>query len=242
MALLKTSATPPRSPKHSSRQQAARRLLAVTEEELRRIVLDLHDGPVQQLFAASSQVALMQRRRRSGQPISDQEWDRHLQQVAGALAGALRETRGFLTAFGAADFLQQEVAELIESQIVQFEAATGNRVELRLVDRPRDVPAAVKITLYRTCQEALANAYRHSRTDRHLVRLDREGAFIVLEVSDEGRGFTPPPLTGERATERQEHIGLRGMRDRVALVGGALRIDSAPGKGTRVIARVPLDG
>jgi signal transduction histidine kinase len=224
------------------RQQAARRLLAVTEEELRRIVLDLHDGPVQQLFAAASQVALMQQRRRSGRPISDRQWDRHLRRVSRSLEGALRETRAFLAAFSASDFLERELADLLESQIVQFEASTGNRVELRLVDRPRNTPAPVKISLYRTCQEALFNAYRHSQTDRHRVRLDRDGPFIVLEVSDEGRGFTPPPLDGPQATERQEHIGLRGMRDRVALVGGDLRIDSAPGEGTRVIARVPLHG
>ena len=226
----------------AARQLAAQRMLAVTEEELRRIVLDLHDGPVQQLFAALSQVTLMQKRRRGGRPISDREWDRHLRRVSKSLEGALGETRFFLAAFRAPDFLEREVADLIESQIVQFEAATGHRVELLLLARPEDAPAAVKITLYRTCQEALFNAYRHSQTRRHRVRLDRDGRFVVLEVSDKGRGFTPPPLNGPRATECEEHIGLRGMRDRVALVGGEFSIDSAPGAGTSVVARVPLDG
>ena len=64
---------------------------------------------------------------------------------------------------------------------------------------------------------------------------------IVLEVSDDGIGFTPPLLEGPGATEREEHIGLRGMRERVHLVGGQLRVISQPGQGTRVVVQVPCD-
>jgi signal transduction histidine kinase len=62
----------------------------------------------------------------------------------------------------------------------------------------------------------------------------------VHEVSDNGAGFTPP-LEGPGATEREEHIGLRGMRERVHLVGGQLCVVSQPGVGARVIVHVPSD-
>jgi signal transduction histidine kinase len=58
---------------------------------------------------------------------------------------------------------------------------------------------------------------------------------------DHGRGFTPPPLVGPEATERVEHIGLRGMRERISLVGGALALEAAPGAGTRIVVEVPAD-
>ena len=58
-------------------------------------------------------------------------------------------------------------------------------------------------------------------------------------MTDVGVGFNPPPLVGPEATEREEHIGLRGMRERAALVGGTLAIESAPGAGTRVVVEMP---
>jgi signal transduction histidine kinase len=73
------------------------------------------------------------------------------------------------------------------------------------------------------------------------VRLSAQDGWVVLEVTDHRRGFVPPPLDGPGATEREEHIGLRGMRDRMHLVGGQLRVVSQPGQGTRVIVQVPGD-
>jgi len=98
-----------------------------------------------------------------------------------------------------------------------------------------------KIALYRILQEALSNSYRHAGVQRVWVRLDAVGDRVRLEVEDKGRGFNPPPLVGPEATERAEHIGLRGMRERVALVGGTLTLHSAPGTGTRIVVEMPTD-
>lgn len=64
---------------------------------------------------------------------------------------------------------------------------------------------------------------------------------MVLEVIDQGHGFIPPPLEGPSATEREEHIGLRGMRERMHLVGGQLRVYSEVGQGTSIVVKVPGD-
>jgi signal transduction histidine kinase len=65
---------------------------------------------------------------------------------------------------------------------------------------------------------------------------------VHLEVEDRGRGFEPPPLVGPHATEEHRHIGLRGMRERAAMVNGELTVDSRLGAGTRVTVRVPVNG
>ncbi|MFL5374759.1 MAG: sensor histidine kinase, partial [Myxococcales bacterium] len=82
----------------------------------------------------------------------------------------------------------------------------------------------------------------HAEVDRLEIHLRGEDGWVVLRVSDAGRGFDPPPLEGPLATEREEHIGLRGMRDRAELVAGRFRLTSRPGEGTRIEVRVPGDG
>jgi signal transduction histidine kinase len=112
-------------------------------------------------------------------------------------------------------------------------------VELNVENLPEDVALPVKIALYRILQEALSNAHRHAGADRQWIRVWSEEEWICLEVEDQGKGFEPPPLDGPQATEHVEHIGLRGMRDRVALLGGTFQLTSRPGKGTCITVKVP---
>lgn len=95
--------------------------------------------------------------------------------------------------------------------------------------------------LYRIVQEALSNVERHAGVKRAEVSVWAEHDRLFAEVADAGRGFTPPALVGPDATNDPAHIGLRGMRERLALVHGTLAVESRPGGGTRVRAEVPLD-
>ncbi|MEN9937554.1 MAG: hypothetical protein RLZZ387_4133 [Chloroflexota bacterium] len=220
--------------------RAGRRILSVTEEELQRIILDIHDGPVQKLFVISSHLALLQARvaecpdeglRRDLVPTLDR--------LSGLMDGALREIRSTLSSFRMAEFQQRGLASVLSGLVMQHEALTGNEVDILFEGVMPPVGMPVKITLYRVLQEALSNAYRHAGVSHHEVWLRYSDGYVELEVIDDGRGFDPPPLEGPGATERQEHIGLRGMRERAHLVGGQLQVISSPGHGTRVIVRVP---
>ena len=99
-----------------------------------------------------------------------------------------------------------------------------------------------KIALYRILQEALNNIHCHSGTDEAYVDLWADEQYVHVKVVDLGDGFTPPPLEGPFANEAHRHIGLRGMRDRVNLVGGSLELASAPGRGTMIHVKVPIEG
>jgi PAS domain S-box-containing protein len=90
--------------------------------------------------------------------------------------------------------------------------------------------------LFRIMQESLTNIVRHARARRVGVRLERAGAAAILSVSDDGVGMD----AGARAKPRS--FGLRGISERVLLLGGAVTITSRPGEGTIVVARIPLDG
>jgi signal transduction histidine kinase len=217
---------------------AARRILAVTEEELQRIILDIHDGPVQKLFAALSQLNLLEARARHDAVPQDQLLPL-LSRISSLLESSLGEIKTSLGTFRPPEFARRDLLSVIEGLIIQHEEFTGSPVDFAAEGDLPAVSLPVKIALYRLLQEALSNVYRHAEVKRVKVRLSAHGQQIRLEVVDTGRGFNPPPLVGPQATERVEHIGLRGMRERAALAGGTLTIESAPGAGTRVVVAMP---
>jgi signal transduction histidine kinase len=217
---------------------AARRILAVTEEELQRIILDIHDGPVQKLFAALSQVNVLEARARHG-AVPQEQLLPLLNRISSLLETSLGEIKTSLGTFRPPEFARRSLLSVIEGLLIQHEEFTGSPVDFEAEGELPQVSLPVKIALYRLLQEALSNVYRHAEVKRVKVRLSGLDGRIRLEVVDAGRGFNPPPLVGPEATEREEHIGLRGMRERAALVGGSLSIASAPGAGTRVVVEMP---
>ena len=222
----------------SDEHLAARRILPVTEEELQRIILNIHDGPVQKLFAALSQINMMQRRVSEGQAQAD-DWQTCLTRVSGLIESSLTEIKTSLGAFRPPEFARRDLISVLEGYIIQHEEFTGCRVDFESSGEMPTVSLPVKIALYRILQEALSNVYRHAGVDQAQVILTNKEHHVRLDVIDNGHGFAPPPLTGPEGTERSEHIGLRGMRERVSLVGGSFSVESAVGKGTHIWVEVP---
>ncbi len=217
---------------------AGRRLLAVAEEELQRVVLDIHDGPVQHLFAALGQLSLLHDQLASYAAAS------HLDTLGRAeslLEASLHDIRIIVSTLYAPEFAGRSIAEIAEELVVQHETLSGTEVTFTLSEPLPPLSPLVKIALYRVLQEALSNIRRHAGDHAAAIRLWSSGDYVHLDIEDHGRGFQPPPLVGPDATERQQHIGLRGMRDRAAMVGGELSVQSRPGEGTRVCVRVPSD-
>lgn len=97
------------------------------------------------------------------------------------------------------------------------------------------IPPALSATLYRVAQEALHNVERHADAGHATVTLRARPGYVELEVSDDGRGFEGPP------EKRLRDSGFAKMRERLSLAGGALHIDTAADRGTRVIAWVGMD-
>ena len=224
----------------SDEHLAARRILSVTEEELQQIILNIHDGPVQKLFAALSQLHLIQKKISEGEAQAE-DWQRCMTRVSGLIESSLAEIKTSLGVFRPPEFARRDLLSVLEGLIIQHEEFTGCRVDFETRGETLTVSLPVKIALYRILQEALSNVYRHAGVESARVILTNEKQSVRLEVIDEGRGFAPPPLTGAEGTERSEHIGLRGMRERVSLVGGCFSIESAVGKGTRISVEVPCD-
>ena len=119
--------------------------------------------------------------------------------------------------------------------IGRFSERTGVRVHFEHSGLDRRFPTGVETTAYRIVQEALTNVARHAGVQDATVRVTADEEMLHICVEDRGVGFDP-----EEALRAGGTLGLAGMRERVALLEGAFTLESAPGKGTRVIAALPI--
>jgi signal transduction histidine kinase len=117
-------------------------------------------------------------------------------------------------------------------RLAQSFGETGVHVDVEAPIGDARLPEAVETTLYRIAQEALTNIAKHAEATRLSITLTRKNGSIAVIIEDDGKGFDP-------STE-VDGLGLLGMRERLALVGGTLRIETAPGAGTTIAAEVPV--
>lgn len=222
--------------RRSAPEDAARGLLAAAERDLQQIILDIHDGPVQDIFGALSQVQVLRHR----PDLSHGERAIVLTRISASLEHALGEIRNFIGAFRPPEFERRPLGAILEGLAVQHESMTGTAVDFEVLGPLPDVALPTKISLYRILQEALSNATRHAGVRRLEVTVRAEHGEIVVEVRDHGKGFdVARVLASEHGVGvTGGHFGLRGMRDRVEIMNGRLDITSGS-TGTRVTIRLP---
>jgi signal transduction histidine kinase len=123
-------------------------------------------------------------------------------------------------------------------RLVAGAEATGLQVRTRVEGTPRPLPAGTDLAAYRIVQESLTNVTRHAGPASATVLVAYGGKDLTVQVDDDGRG---PSAAGETGTAKGNGNGIRGMRERVAALGGELTTGPRPGGGFRVRARLPLD-
>ncbi|MFI1001208.1 GAF domain-containing sensor histidine kinase [Streptomyces galbus] len=198
-------------------------------EERSRLAHELHDAVSQKLFSlrltAQAAAALVDRdpSRAKGE----------LQQVAALAAEAADELRAAVVELRPAALDEDGLVATLRTQVQVLDRAHTAHVTFRS-HGVRALPATQEEALLRVAQEALHNALRHADASRVDVTLDKHGPGALLRVADDGRGFDT------RVVRRAgRHLGLVSMRDRASGVGGALTVESAPGKGTVIEMEVP---
>lgn len=218
-------------------RRAAARTTALNERILRRISAELHDGPAQDLGLALLRLDHLLARaeaRLSPTPESDAD-HQDLNVIQSAIHHALQEVRAISTGLGVPQLENLAPAEIVARVVRNHERRTSTAVQVQLEPLPATAPLSVKITLYRVIQETLANAYRHAGGSEQHVQVGVKDGHLWVQVADTGPGFQPRMTLHENG-----HLGLVGMRERVESLGGTFEIDSEPGRGTRIRARVPF--
>jgi signal transduction histidine kinase len=199
-------------------RDAARRV----QEERLRIARDVHDVLAHTVSAINVQAGV----------VADVVGDEAPPEARAALGTIREESRRAMAELRATVGLLRErprgLGEL--ERLVETTAGAGVRVDVEVSGDPRPVPPAVDRTAYRIVQESLTNVVRHARATAAKVALRYDDAALVLSVEDDGRGANGGGDDGH---------GLAGMRERAAAVGGTVEAGPAPGRGFRVVARLP---
>ena len=207
------------------------------EQERHRLGRDLHDSVSSALFALHTRTQVVDRALAAGDLALLAQAARDMQALSGQ---AIAELRALVSTMREDAPVADEVdTDTLPTALERLAATTLRRdrleVELRLVRPLPAVPPAAAEHLLRIAAEALRDLVKHAGTSRVRVGLEVRGSELVLEVADQGYGF-------DASSVRGDGHGQRTMRERAVLCGGWLHVDTAPGRGTRVVARVPLPG
>jgi signal transduction histidine kinase len=205
------------------------RELAVMEER-NRLARELHDSVTQSLYSLWLLAEGWRRLATAGRKPPGEE---QLSQVSGIAQQALKEMRLLVYELRPAALEQEGLLAALHRRMDAVEKRAG--VDARLVaDDLVDLPGPVEEALYWIAQEALNNALKHANATSVSLRLSSQPGEVLLEVSDDGSGFDP------QAASQSGGLGLASMRERAARMGGTLDVQSAPGRGTTISARLPI--
>ena len=207
-------------------RDTVRRVVAAQEEERRRLALELHDETGQAL------TSILLGLKAIGGAETKEDAQRAEADVRGLVVQALQDVRALAVELRPSALDDFGLGPAVERLAQTFGERSGisTTVETHLDDR---LPPELETTLYRVVQEALSNVVKHAGAERVSIVLAQRGSGVAATIDDDGQGF-------DESLIRPDALGLTGMRERLALVGGTLEIESAPGSGTTVAARVPV--
>ena len=214
----------------SGARALAARILSAQEAERVRVSRELHDDTGQALTLILVRLQLIENLTR------DAEVRRELAELRELVADTLDGVRRLAVQLGPSILEDLGLRSGLEWLADRVRDETGLRVDLDLRCDDEHIPHTVAIAVFRVAQEALTNVMRHAHATRIDLRLDDADGALLLEVTDDGGGFD----VDEARARPTASVGLFGMAERVALVGGTLDIQSHKSAGTRVIVRVPV--
>jgi PAS domain S-box-containing protein len=209
-----------------------RRMLESGEVERLHLAQELHDGPLQDLYGAVFKLNDLYAQ------VNDEamiETLRGSQDIIKAVASTLRLICGELRPPTLANLGLEPAIRSHTDKILEIHSDL--HIELHLTRDRQELPEQVRLALFRIYQQCMANILRHSQASRVVVAFHFDEREIVLDVWDNGQGFTVPENWMELL--REGHYGLAGIAERVHALGGTLRIESRPGGGALVHVVTP---
>src|SRR5574340_460078 len=216
-------------------QELLKRLMDAQEGERKRIARELHDELGQSLTGLALQSERMEQIITTDPDLACEQLTQTRELIGKTtqqmyeLILALRPS--VLDDLGWAAALRSLARRVLPSDRFAF-SLDASRLPGRL-------PPSVEIALYRIFQEALSNVIKHSQADRVDITLAQQNGFFEGEIRDNGQGFDPKSFDLEAGSHRG--LGLLGIQERASQCGGTVEIDSQPGRGTRLLVRIPLE-
>ncbi|MFC7373040.1 sensor histidine kinase [Fictibacillus iocasae] len=213
------------------KQEFGLQIIEAQEEERKRVSREIHDGPAQLMANVLIRSELVEKIfMERGKDAAQTE----IKDLRELVRGALKEVRRIiydlrpmaLDDLGLVPTLRKYLRNVEESQRV--------RIQLQSLGKEMRFPTKMEIALFRLVQESVSNACKHSESDEIQVKLEFTEKFVTLYIKDNGKGFDM------NKPQKTNSFGLMGMRERVDLLDGTLKIHSRPKFGTSVYIQIPI--
>jgi signal transduction histidine kinase len=216
-------------------QALSARLQSVREEERSRIAREIHDQLGQQLTAMRFELVSLKKRQMQacakGEPVALS--DNRFSDLTGMIDAMIVDVRRIATELRPAILDTFGLSAAIEWLAEDFQKRTNICCVYEGVDDPA-IDRELSITVFRICQESLTNIARHAQASEAQIGLSAEGEWLLLEVSDNGKGISQETLMQTRS------LGVVGMRERARMAGGEFVIGRGAKCGTSIVARFPF--
>jgi len=220
---------------YQAKLRQVRTRFAVVLAERSRIAREMHDALDQGFTAISLQLDLCAKVA-DAEPPPRGVLRQRVDLAKDLLEYARSEARRSIADLRSEALDQGDLVTALARVAEQFRVGPDLKIDVSVEGRARTLPGAVENNLLRICQEAVTNAVRHGQAREVAIALAFAPEAVHLSVKDGGKGFDPSAVP----SERDGHFGLMGMRERVKKLGGRLRLESAPGRGTEVRVEIPV--
>jgi signal transduction histidine kinase len=213
-------------------RRLSRQILSAQEEERKEISRELHDVIAQTLTGINVRLAALKKEA----AVNTNTLDRNIARTQRLVEKSVDIVHQFARQLRPAVLDDLGLIPALHSFLKNFAARTGVRAHLTAFAAVEELNAARRTVLYRVAQEALTNVARHAQASRVEVILQKLPDCICMKICDDGKSFPVERVMGAGGGKR---LGLLGMRERLEMVGGRFNVESAPGKGTTIIAQIP---
>jgi signal transduction histidine kinase len=222
-----------------TRRPAAEDEFDAASRLLHRIRLDLHDGVLQEVAWLRADVSLLGHQFAGAlEPGQRERFSGRLGEIAAVLAGVEESLRDLTRSYEPRAVLSRQLPELLRDEVVRFERRTDVPCGLELEGDAESLTVSQRVAVFRIVQECLSNVREHAGATSVQIAVHVGSSRIEAEIRDDGAGFDVDGALNE--AQRVGRLGLTGMRQRAAFLGGFLRIESKPGGPTRVALVLPV--
>lgn len=211
-----------------------RKILDTQEKQRRMISRELHDRVAQDLSTLKMGLETLS----GSPPVVSTEIQQPITSLTKVLDSTISGVRDLAYFLHPPGLDQLGLVRALRQYCEDFGEKTGIQVKFFTIGLDeRRLSFQTEINLFRLTQEALSNVHKHAQARNVIIRLASSFPVIILRISDDGRGFHLQSRLAEAS--REKRMGIPGMQERVGLLGGKMKILSAPGKGTKLIVEVP---
>ncbi len=207
------------------------RVLTAQEEERKRVARELHDETSQALTSLMIELKMLE---------NGDEEDRgaRMEQLRAHILQILDDVRRLALELRPSALDELGLVPALRAYIKEYTGKFHIKVELQVAGLKERLADHIEVALYRVVQEALTNVAKHSGATSVNISMSRDDGSAVLTIKDNGRGFA----VTEVMKSKERGLGLFGMKERMSTIGGDLEINSAPGRGTKLVAKLTLEG